>query len=251
MTKQKHILTTISLFIHLVFFAQCIEREKITYGGEYGFVDFIHLCPTYNFSYDGDTSKNWNVLTNPIDINQAPKEVLIFKTQIEKNIRDYSGDDLYSKLHFNSVEVVYEDKLKTFKKSGRQNVTLKYCKAKYFYYYELKIDAISTYLIGVALDKKGKIISEFRFPDKQNYNPIDTNYDYCKLIEIAKKSQPQIEPIGDIKLYYDEKTKKFYWQITQEIVNSKEGINYFNQVIIDASDLTKTKNIIGSVNIVY
>ncbi len=232
-----------------MFFAQCVEREKISYGGEYGFVDFIHLCPTYNFSYEGDTSKDWNVLTDPININQAPKKVLIFKNQIEKNIRDYSGDDFYSKLHFNSVEVVYENKLKKFKKSGRQNVTLKYCKAKYFYYYKLKIDTLSTYLIGVALNKKGKIISKFHFPDKQNYAPINTNY--CKLIEIAKKSQPQIEPIEDIKLAYDEKTKRFYWQITQEIVNSKEGINYFNQVIIDASDLTKTKNIIGNVNIVY
>ena len=251
MKKRNLILTTIIFLAHLAVLAQCIERKKISYGSEYGFVDFIHLCPTYNFSYDGDKSTDWNVLTDPIDIKQAPKAVLIFKEQIENEIRNYSGNDLYSKLVFKSVEVVYEDKLKTFAEKGRQNLTLEYCKAKYFYYYELELDTISTYLIGVALDKNGKRLNEYRFPDKSNYVPIDTNYDYCKLIEIAKKSQPKIEPIEDIKLDYNEKTKRFYWQITQEIVNQKEGKNYFNQVIIDASDFTKTKNVIGNVNIIY
>ena len=245
MTKRNLILTITTFLAHLAVLAQCIEREKISYGSEYGFVDFIHRCPTYNFSYDGDKSTDWNVLTDPIDIKQAPKEVLVFKEQIENEIRNYSGSDLYSKLVFKSVEVVYEDKLKAFTEKGRQGLTLEYCKAKYFYYYELELDSISTYLIGVALDKKGKRLSEYRFPNKSHYVPIDTNYDYCKLIEIAKKSQPQIEPIKGIKLDYNEKTKRFYWQITQEIVNIKEGKNNFNQVIIDASDLNKTKNIIG------
>jgi len=245
MKKRKHILTTIFLLIHLVFFAQCIERKKISYGGDYGFVDFIHLCPTYNFAFGGDTSKNWNVLTAPIDISQAPKEVLLFKDDIEKKIIEYSGNDFFEKIKFNSVEVVYKNKLKEFKKSGRQDVTLKYCKAKYFYYYEFKIDSLSSYHIGIALNDKGKIISKFSFPSKDNYVPVDSSFNYCKLIQIAKKSQPLIEPIKDIKLDYDEELKRFYWQITQEIVNIKEGKNNFNQVIIDASDLNKTKNIIG------
>jgi hypothetical protein len=245
MKKRNLILNTIAFLAHLAVFAQCIERKKISYGSEYGFVDFIHLCPTYNFSYDGDKSTDWNLLSDPIDIRQAPKEVLIFKEQIENEIRNYSGNDLYSKLVFKSVEVVYEDKLGAFIERGRQNLTLEYCKAKYFYYYELELDNISTYLIGVTLDKKGKRISDYHFPNKSNYVPIDTNYDYCKLIEIAKKSQPQIEPIRDIKLDYDEESKSFFWQITQEIVNIKEGKNNFNQVIIDASDLNKTKNIVG------
>ena len=251
MKKTKQILTTITFLAHLTILAQCIERKKISFGSEYGFVDYIHLCPTYNFSYDGDKSTDWNVLTDPIDIKQAPKEVLIFKEQIENEIRNYSGDNLFSKLVFKSVEVVYEDKLKIFTEKGRQNLTLGFCKAKYFYYYELELDTISTYLVGVALDKKGKRLSKYRFPNKSNYVPIDTNYDYCKLIEIAKKSQPFIEPIEDIKLDFDEKIKRFYWQITQEIVNKKEGRNYFNQVIIDASDFTKTKNLTGNVNVVY
>ncbi len=236
---------------HLTAFSQCIDKAKITYGGDWAFVDFIHRCPTYNFAFDGDTSKNWNVLTDPIDIKQAPPEVLLFKQGVEKKIIEYSSADFFSKIKFNSVEVVYPDRLKYFKDSGRQDVTLKYCKAKYFFYYEFKIDPLSTYHIGIALDKKGEIISKFNFPSKINYSPLDEKFDYCKLIDIARKSQPKIDPVEDIKLEFDKETNRFYWLLTQEIVNSKEGINYFNQVQIDASDFRIIRNITASAHIIY
>ncbi len=247
MTRRNSILILFSFLTHLTTFAQCIDKAKITYGGDWGFVDFIHLCPTYNFAFDGDTSKNWNVLTDHIDIKQAPSEVLLFKQRVEKKIVEYSGANFFSKIRFNSVAVVYADKLD----GGRQNVTLKYCKAKYFFYYKFRIDTFSTYHIGIALDKKGEIISKFNFPSKTNYSPIDEKFDYCKLIDIARKSQPKIDPIKDIKLEFDKETNRFYWLLTQEIVNKKEGINYFNQVQIDASDLNITKNITGSVYTLY
>ena len=245
MTKRPSILILIIFLTHLATLAQCIDKEKISYGGDWGFENFIHLCPTYNFAMDGDTVKNWNVLGDPVDIKQAPPEVLLFKQRVEKKIVEYSGADFFSKIKFSSVEVVYADKLKTFKDSGRQEVTLKYCKAKYFFYYEFKIDTLSTYCIGIALDKKGEIISKFNFPSKNNYSPIDDKFDYCKLIDIARKSQPKIDPIKDIKLEFNKETNRFYWLLTQEIVDSKEGINYFNQVQIDASNLDLTKNITG------
>ena len=43
----------------LTVLSQCIDKEKITYGGDWGFTDYIHRCPTYSFTFDGDTSKNW------------------------------------------------------------------------------------------------------------------------------------------------------------------------------------------------
>lgn len=232
-------------------FSQCIDREKITYGGDWGFVDFIHRCPTYNFTFGGDTSKNWNVLDDPIDIMQAPAKVLIFKKYVDNKIKEFAGDKFYSKVTFNSVEVVYADRLKAFIDSGRQDVTLKYCKAKYFFYYEFKPDTIATFHIGIALDNAGKIISKFNFPSKDNYKTIDTNYSYCKLIDIARKVQPNIDPIKQINVEFDTKTKRFYWLISQDIVNSKEGVNYFNQVYIDAADLSKTKTSKASVSIIY
>jgi len=242
----------ISILLYFIFlsylpsFSQCIDKEKITYGGDWRSVDFIHRCPTYNFAFGGDTSRNWSILTNPIDIAQAPKEVLQYKDEIERIITEYSGTDFLSKLKFNSVEVVYPEKLKTFKDSGRLGVTLKYCKAKYFFYYEFKIDTLSTYHIGIALNKNGEIISKFNFPSRANYSPIDESFDYCKLIDIARKSQPRIDPIKYIKLEFNKETNRFYWLVEQEIVNRKEGVNYFNQVKIDASNIKDTKNIIGS-----
>jgi hypothetical protein len=232
-------------------FSQCIDRDKITYGGDWGFVEFVHRCPMYNFTFGGDTSKNWNVLNDPIDIMQAPSKVLTLKKYVDNKIKEFAGDKFYSKVSFTSVEVVYGDKLQAFIDSGRQDVTLKYCKAKYFFYYEFKPDTIATFHIGIALDNEGKIISKLNFPSKDNYKPVDTDYSYCKLIDIARKVQPNIDPIKQISIEYDTKLKKFYWLISQNIVNSKEGINYFNQVYIDAADLSKAAKSKASVSIIY
>jgi len=232
-------------------FSQCIDREKITYGGDWGFVDFIHRCPTYNFTFGGDTSKNWNVLDDPIEIMQAPTKVLTLKKHVDNKIKEFTGDKFYSKITFNSVEVVYADRLQAFIDSGRQDVTLKYCKAKYFFYYEFKPDNIATFHIGIALDNNGKIISKFNFPSRDKYKTVDTTFSYCKLIDKARQVQKNIDPIKEIKLEFDAKTKRFYWLISQDIVNSKEGINYFNQVYIDAADLSKARTSKASVRIIY
>ena len=123
--------------------------------------------------------------------------------------------------------------------------------AKYFFYYEFKPDTIATFHIGIALDNSGKIISKFNFPSKDTYKTVDTSYSYCKLVDIARKVQPNIDPIKQISIEYDKKLKKFYWLILQDIVNSKQGINYFNQVYIDAADLSKATTSKGSVSIIY
>ena len=231
--------------------SQCIDRQKITYGGDWGFVDFIFRCPTYNFAFGGDTSKNWNVLDAPIDILQAPEKVLTYKKHIDKKIKEYSGDVFFSKVSFNSVEVVYSNKLQEFVDSGRQDVTLKYCRAKYFFYYEFKPDSIAIFHIGIAVDKTGKIISKFRFPSKDQYKRIDTTFSYCKLIDKARQVQKNIDPIKDISLQLDHKSHRFYWLVSQDLVNSKEGLNYFNQVYIDAADLSKAKTSKSILHIVY
>ncbi|MGS0748975.1 hypothetical protein [Halpernia sp. GG3] len=251
MRKKTIILIFLILLLHITSFAQCIDKEKVVSGGEYNFSEFIHRCPTYSFAYNGDKSKNWNVLNDPIDISQAPENVLLYKNKIENKIIEYSGKDFFDKIKFNSVEVVYKDKLNLFKKSGRLDVTLKYCKAKYFYYYELKIDILSGYYIGIALDKKGNILNDFNFPPKEKYIPIDTNFSYCKLIEIARKSQPEIDPIESISLEFDETDNRFFWRITQEMLNKKQGINKYNIVDIDAADLTKFRNEIGTADVIY
>ncbi|WP_461092492.1 hypothetical protein [Spirosoma gilvum] len=235
----------------LTTFGQCIDREKITYGGDWGFVNYIHRCPTYNFAFGGDTSKSWNVLTDPIDILQAPRDVLLLKQKVERKIKEFAGEAFFAKVKFNSVDVVYPELLKTFRDSGRQDVTLKYCKAKCFYYYEFKPDTLATYHFGIALDDKGNIISKFNFPSKSQYKEIDTNFSYCRLIDIARKTQTNIDPIKEIKLEFDNKTNRFYWLVTQGLVNTTQGKNYFNLVFIDAADLTKVTTSKASVNVVY
>ena len=231
--------------------AQCIDKEKITYGGDWGFTDYIHRCPTYQFAYGGTDSKEWGVLDDPVSMAQAPAIVLKIKRKVEDSIRRYAGENFYQQLHFSSVEMVVPEQLGYFKKEGRQDVTLKYCKAKYYFYYEFKPDSIASYHYGVAVDKHNKIVSPFKFPKASEYRPINKKFSYCQLLRIAEQAQPSIKPIETIRMVYDSKDKRFYWLVSQEIVNQHEGVNYYNQVLIDAADLTKTKKRQGEASIVY
>lgn len=227
--------------IRMSVLSQCIGREKIVFGGDYNFVDYIFHCPTYSFAINGDTSKNWNILNDPIELKQAPAKALKYRRFVEVAIKKYSGAAFFADLKFIDVEVVFPDKFSAF--SGRSDVSQRYCKARYFYHYQFTPDTIAKYLIGIAVDDRGKIISPFTFPSRKYYRPVDKSFTYCKLIEIARKNQSKIDPIEDIKLDYDKKDKKFYWLISQAIVNVHEGRNDVNLVYIDASDLSKVKTV--------
>jgi hypothetical protein len=231
----------IFLFPHLIclsLFSQCIKKDQITYGGEWDFSSYINNCPTYQFTYSGDTSTTWNYLCDPIDIKQASKEVLRLKKFVDGKIRSYAGAKFFSKVNFNAVEVVYPDSLQSFIDNGR-NVSLIDCKAKYFFYYEFKPDTISNYHIGIALNKKGEIMNRFNFPAEKDYKPFDSSFTYCKIIAIARRVQKNIDPIKEISLQYDSKLRRFYWLIVQELVNDKPGRNSLNTVSIDAIDLKR------------
>lgn len=231
--------------------AQCIDPEKVTYGGDWGYSDYIHRCPTYQFAYGGTESKDWGVLDNPVSMAQAPAIILQLKQLVEDSIRRYAGAKFYQQVRFSSVEMVVPEQLRYFKKEGRQNVTLKYCKAKYYFYYEFKPDSLATYHYGVAIDKHNKIVSPFKFPKASEYQPIDLTFSYCQLLRIAEQAQPDIKPVDTIRMVYDDQEKRFYWLVSQEIQNEHEGVNHYNQVLIDAADLTKTKKRQGEASVVY
>ena len=225
--------------------SQCIDKDKITYGGDWDFVPYVFHCPTYRFQYGGDTSSIWSIL-DFIDIKKIEPLILPLKNKIEEKVKSYSGDNFFEKVKFSSVEIVYSDSLQKMLDSGRVDVEKANCKAKYYFYYEFMPDSVSAWQFGIAVDKKGKIISPFTIPKKSDYIPIDTIIDYCELIGIARAKQPNIDPIKEIKLEFDSKEKRFYWLISQEIVNIKEGRNEFNQVAIDAADKSKVITFKGS-----
>lgn len=227
------------------FFAksQCTDSIDIKLGGDFNFVPYIHNCPTYSFAFDGDPSKEWNFLGNPISINQAPKEVLKFKRKIESKILEYAGKNFSEKLKFYNVDVVYLEHAKKFNKNGRRETFSTSCKAKYFYYYNFKPFHNITYLVGIAVDRKGKIISEFNFPSHKDYKEFDSDFSICKIIDIAKKQPISITPIDSISLEYDKTNKIFYWNILQKFEVKNVGYNKYNSVIINASDLTQIKTV--------
>lgn len=230
-------------------YSQCGDSDKVIISGDFGGHQYITFCPTYNFSFDGDTAKKWNVLNDPIDINQV-SFLIDIKGRLELKIRDYSGDNFFSHLKFYSAEISYPDSITNFRKRGPK-VVMEKCRAKYFfYYYFIPTDGIK-HCVGIALNDKEEIISQLNFPSKQEYQSIDTTLTVCNVIDIAKRINPQIEPIDKITFDFDNVTKEYYWTISQKILKPVEGENEFNKVLINASDQTKAKRTKGTTFIQY
>ncbi|GAB3734203.1 hypothetical protein GCM10027594_15760 [Hymenobacter agri] len=231
------------LILSIIFFtgsttsAQCIDEDKIKYGGDFGSYDYTFFCPTYSFSYKGETSKKWSIL-NPIDIRQVEPTILPVKKTVEQKIKEYAGEAFFSRLTFYTVDIVYPDSIDKFK--GRMPEAKKAgCKGKYYFYYYFRADAKAAYCVGFAVDEKMNIISPFNFPSKQDYKPIDTTLTVCKVIKKAKRFGKKLSPIDKIEFEYDSKAKRFYWLVTQEIVVPKAGLNTRNQLVVDAAEPTK------------
>jgi hypothetical protein len=220
--------------------SQCVGEEKLTYGGDWSNYRYTYFCPTYEFAFDGDTSKQWNILNDDIDIYQVKDEIFPIKAKIELQILNYSGKQFFDDLNFVSVQIVFPDSIEKF--SGKMpSVRMDSCRAKYFFYYKfIPIENVH-YNIGIAVNEQGEILNKFDFPAKKDYKNIDKKMTICDILEIAKKYKEQIEPIEDIKLHYNEKEKKFYWLVSQGIKERKEGIHYYNELLIDASNRKQVK----------
>lgn len=231
------LLFIVSLNIH----SQCVDEEKLTYGGDWIGYDYIFFCPTYNFAFNGDTAKQWNIMLT-IDIYQIKDEIFPIKTNVESQILNFSGKEFFDDLNFISVEVVFLDSLENF--SGRMpSVIPDKCRAKYFFYYKfIPIENVH-YKIGIAVNEQGEILNKFDFPAKEDYKMIDKSITICDILEIAKEYKTQIEPIEDIKLDYNEKERMFYWIVTQGLKEEEkeEGIYPYNKLLIDASNRKQVK----------
>ena len=79
----------------------------------------------------------------------------------------------------------------------------------------------------------------------------------CKLAKINKSKTTLVpdlyrtEFVREVKLDYDAKSKKFYWLISQDVINSHEGWNHFNEVLIDAADIRGVTSQTGRVSIEF
>ncbi|WP_281616488.1 hypothetical protein [Flammeovirga sp. SubArs3] len=245
--------TTAIILILLIFslnsFSQCLEQNKISYGGNWNNYNYTYFCPIYTFSFGGDTSKTWNIL-NPIDINKISSQILPIKKEVERQILSYSGKEFLQDLNFLSVEIVYPDSINKFS-CRRPQYNIDRCKAKYFFYYNYSPIENANYHIGIALNDSLEIVNELILPSKKEFRQIDKELTICKLINLSKRYKNQIEPIEKIKFEYDVKTKRFVWILSQGLIDKKEGINKYNEMIINASDSEKIEFRVSNVIITY
>ena len=228
-------------------FAQCIDRAKLNWSDDGLFYDYGYLCPAYFFSFSGDTSRNWNIRFENIDMRQAPVNALKFKQKVDQVIKNYAGKSFFRNLKFTNVEVCYPERLKIFKDSGAVLVTLAHYKCRYTYNYSFEPDSSTGYNISVGVSNSGQVVTRLIIPPKNVYKPIITSFTYCKLIEIARKYQKNIDPIDNISFNYDKKKKAFYWLVSQRLTNEHEGKNFINVVYIDAADFNKVSAVKSSV----
>lgn len=175
----------------------------------------------------------------PINMKYAPPEVAGYKRRVDSAIRAYAGDAYCSRLFFRDVEVVYPDSLERFANTWG-GAKKRHCEAKYNFYYEFRSDTIARHFIPILLDSNGVMLHKFAFPSKNEYKQIDTNFTYCKLINIAHEAEKKMDNVDRIQFEYDPKRKKYYWLLYQSIEEDKWGNNYY-EVIIDAADLAKVK----------
>lgn len=232
--RMKHLLTLLLGFTVTAGFSQCIDEQKVKYGGDFGHYEYIYFCPSYDFAYGGDTSKKWSIL-NPIDIRQVASTVVPVKEAVEQQIRAYAGDAFFSNLTFSSIQVVYLDSLAQFKGRGPA-VDMTRCKGKYFLTYYFRGDSKAAYCIGVAVDEQGNILSPFSFPSKQDYKPIDTTLTVCEVLSKARKFNRKLGEIQEVRFDYNPTSKRFYWLVAQEVKKPKREENTFIEVVIDAAE---------------
>ncbi|WP_430615274.1 hypothetical protein [Flavobacterium sp. JP2137] len=211
--------------------AQCRE----TVSGDFQSKEFSAPCPVFNFSYQGVNSQSWVFPTRALDISLVADEVLPVKQRLEQQLQAYVGEEFFSKLQFKSVDISNYDSIAKFQ--GRYPpVDMYACKTKYFFYYHYVPTAEIKYCIGIALDDKAQIISPFNFPASRDYLPLESQLDFCKVMDIAAKTRTPITPIESVSFDFDTDKQKFFWWIKQKIVNPKVGENERNEISIEAAD---------------
>lgn len=149
-----------TLFFSLNVHSQCIEKNKISYGGDFDNYKYTYFCPTYKFAFGGDTSKTWNNLNDHIDINQIASQIFPIKKKVEKQILKYAGQDFLQDLKFLSVQIVYPDSIEKFA-NRMPFCNLDSCRAKYFFNYNYSPIENANYHIGIAVNDNLEIVNKF------------------------------------------------------------------------------------------
>lgn len=215
--------------------SQCKDDEVLKIGGDFQNAEYISHCPTYTFAYGGINSKKWSGHSQPIDIELIGDEIFPVKENLENKLKTEMGEELFSKMRFQSVSVSVYDSISKMK-SRYPVVDMYQCKTKYFFFYHLEPVKNVKYCIGIALDDYQRILSDLPIPTEKENQKLDPVLNVCKAIELAKATEIPITPIESVYLDFDSKRKAYFWIVKQQIVAPKYGENEYNEVRIEASD---------------
>ncbi len=215
----------------------CLDSIDVREGGGWTGYETIYFCPSYTFKYGGDTSIKWNVLNNPIDINQVYSIIEPVKKNVESYIDFYSGLKLGEEIEFVDVQVVYHDSIDKFdRQSLKKNECL--CKAKYFFTYRFFINDEMAYNFNVSLNDSLEIISDILLPRKVNCGNIIEYISSCNVIEFLINEYPELV-IDYYTIEYRKDSDKLYWVIYED--SQECMLNSIRVFLISITDLSDTQ----------
>ena len=188
-------------------FAQCVDLDKLDFGGTLGSKTLnhipFHLKITDTAQYCCDIRK---IKSYSDFILSKSKEFIVART----------NEAFYEKLKLNQVDVNYPDSVK-IAYEDQSLYDLSNFNISFWITYTYSNNNIE-YGFGLEFDKKGKMISENKFPDFSKNKTADMLTDVCAALSIVKRDKRFSKKEVDIvELAYIDDVNSFCWLIKEKL----------------------------------
>jgi hypothetical protein len=200
-------------------FSQCEDSEKLDFGGTY-------LSRTKNYIRFAEKHQDSIYLEDiayPEDINRIKNFSDSILLKAENYIVNRGGNDFYKKLKRNGFEVNYKDSIK-INYNDEKLYNLENYNVTYWILYIYKNKNIE-YGFGLEFDKKGKMISEDKFPKYSENIDFENLTNYCLALHLVKNDiRFKGKKVDYVELAYLDNINSFCWLIEdQKEQNSEFG----------------------------
>ncbi len=206
------------LFILIVISTSCATEKNIKTGGDWHGCNYSFFSPKYTFSERAKPNFIFNA-TGENSISLIQKEYNNVHNIAKKIIIDSCGDDLYSKVQFYDLDIVYWDSLSNFNLKDIDST--KCSTTKYFIRYILNYKKNKIYKFGIAFDKKYNIISSLDLPRMKQKEKLKIIKPKAALFKARFLTLSIFKKYNYIELTYNRIDDRFEYKWTCEFNKKK------------------------------
>lgn len=193
-------------------------------GGDFGGYNYSHLCPAYDFCYEGRMNYPLDIL-GCNHISQAGSGAQIAIDSGNAYIRKRGGEQFLKDAHFLDMSVTYFDSAKNFANKRPLYDSALCGNTSYYLRYTYSPSGRYLYRFGIVLDKDFRVISPPSFPEVKPGTELQTLISPEEACRIAtSKARRYSVPVHDLVLDYYPDKNMFIWVISQ-----KRKVNPHNQ----------------------